>query len=68
MLLEPGWTTLLALKAACSSEISVTYQNVRRRTSEGIYGYNSLVFQNAKTQRAKIPTFCTFCRLEHRLY
>jgi len=49
VLLETGWTTLLVLKAACSSEISVTYQNVRRLTSEGIYGYNSLVFQNGKT-------------------
>lgn len=41
--------TLLVMKAAGSSEISVViYQNVRRRNSEGIYGYNSLVFQNAK--------------------
>ena len=68
MLLETGWTTLLVLKAACSSEISVIYQNVRRRTSEGIYGYNSLVFQNAKIQRAKIAKFCKFYQLEHRLY
>jgi len=56
------------MENAYSSQISVVIcQNVGRRTSEGNYGYNSLDFQNAKTQRAKIVRFYMFCKLEHRL-